>query len=370
MQRMIEAGRWDVVGGTWIQPDTNLPATETFLRHFTAGPGVLREPFGVRPRVAWAADSFGHSAGLPEILAAAGMEGFSFSRPAQNLVPLAKAAFWWEGAWRARILPTVCRPAAGMVASATNDPPAGWLPGFGAPVGSAQRGRVHGLGNHGGGPTRRQILDVYAWAKAHPEVEVRFSTLHRLLDAVRAEARGHGESFLPVHRGELNFCLRGCYASQLGFKTLYRKAEALVNRAERVDALVAARLGRKPADLQSAWEAVLFNSFHDILPGSSIERAYDDQREWLGGALHAARGVEHTALNALTAHWTPAWCCPKGICRDRPCLPCSIRTRTRIRGRSSWRPRWIIARSGPTRTVPTNCRWKCADLTEAAGAIK
>jgi alpha-mannosidase len=144
---------------------------------------------------------------------------------------------------------------------------------------------------------------------------VRFSTLHGLLDAVRAEARKQGEGFLPVHRGELNFCLRGCYASQLGFKTLYRKAEALLNRAERVDALVAARFGRQPADLQSAWEAVLFNSFHDILPGSSIERAYDDQREWLGGALHAARGVEHTALNALTAHVDTRVGLPKG---DRP----------------------------------------------------
>jgi len=302
VRRMVEAGRWDVVGGTWIQPDTNLSATETLLRHFWLGQAYFRSRFGLAPRVAWAADSFGHSAGLPEILAASGMDGFSFSRPGNNQVQLSKTAFWWEGAGGARIL-------------SYRVPPCGW---YGCERDEMPRrldgslelarqsdlsnvGVYMGLGNHGGGPTRRQIRDVHAWAKAHPEVEVRFSTLHRLLDAVRAEARRNGEGFLPVHRGELNFCLRGCYASQLGFKTLYRKAEAAINRSERLDAVVAARLGRRPADLTAAWESVLFNSFHDILPGSSIERAYDDQREELGGAIHAGRGVELAALNALAA---------------------------------------------------------------------
>ncbi len=313
VKRMIEARRWDVVGGTWLQSDTNMPATETFLRHFALGQAYFASRFGLRPRVAWAADSFGHSAGLPEILSAAGMEGFSFSRPAQNLVPLAKTAFWWEGPGGNRIL-------------AYRVPSCGW---YGTERGEVTRrldaslelarqsdlvnvGIYLGLGNHGGGPTRRQIIDVYAWVEAHPEIDVQFSTLHRLLDAVRAEAGAKGEDFLPVYRGELNFCLRGCYASQLGFKTLFRKAEALVNRAERLDALVAARFERKPAELQSAWEAMLFNSFHDILPGTSIERAYDEQREWLGGALHTARRVEQTALNALTAHLDTRVVMPEG----------------------------------------------------------
>jgi len=316
VQRMIEVGRWDVVGGTWIQPDTNLPATETFLRHFELGQAYFRDRFGVAPRVAWAADSFGHSAGLPEILAAAGMEGYSFSRPAQNLVPLSKTAFWWESAGGARIL-SYRVPSCGWYGCERDEMPRRLDASLALARQSDLRnvGVYFGLGNHGGGPTRRQIRDVQAWAKAHPEVEVRFSTLHALFDAVRAEAKRKGEGFLPVHQGELNFCLRGCYASQLGFKTLYRKAEALVKRAERVDTIVAARLGRKPADLQPVWEAVLFNSFHDILPGSSIERAYDDQREWLGGAVHAARVAETAALNALAARLDTRVTLPKA---DQP----------------------------------------------------
>jgi alpha-mannosidase len=313
VKRMVESGRWDVVGGTWIQPDTNMTATETFLRHFTLGQAYFRDRFGFAPRVAWAADSFGHSAGLPEILAAAGMDGFSFSRPGQNLVPLPKTAFWWEGGGGSRIL-SYRVPPCGWYGSEREETPRRLDRSLDLARKSDLRnvGVYLGLGNHGGGPTRRHVLDVYAWAKAHPEVEVRFSTLHRLLGTVRAEAKRKGEGFLPVHRGELNFCLRGCYASQLGFKTLYRKAEARISRAERVDSLVAAHFGSKPADFQSAWEAVLFGSFHDILPGSSIERAYDDQREWLGGAVHAASRAEHTALNALTARLDTRVKLPKG----------------------------------------------------------
>jgi len=301
VKAMIAGGRWDVVGGTLVQADTNLTATETMLRHFAMGQAYFADRFHKTPRVAWAADSFGHSAGLPEILRAAGMESFSFSRPFNDQVPLSKPAFWWETAGGARILGY--RVPNGWYGSERDE----ITRKLDSTLTHARQTGLHnvgvymGLGNHGGGPTRRQILDTFAWAKAHPEIKVQFSTLHRLLDALRAEAKNQDEGFLPVHRGELNFCLRGCYASMAGFKSLYRKSEALVNRAERIDTVISASLARKPANLAQAWEAVLFNSFHDILPGSSIERAYDDQREWLGAALHESRRAELTALNALTA---------------------------------------------------------------------
>src|SRR5688572_12082654 len=60
IRKYVDKGRWDVVGGTWIQPDTNMPATETLARHFTVGQKYFESRFGKRVRVAWAADSFGH----------------------------------------------------------------------------------------------------------------------------------------------------------------------------------------------------------------------------------------------------------------------------------------------------------------------
>jgi alpha-mannosidase len=167
IKKLIKQDRWDPVGGTAIQPDANLPATETFARHYLHGQRYFLERFGRTSKVAWAADSFGHAAGLPEIFAGAGIEFFAFTRPANNIVPIEKPAFWWEGPAGSRIL--------------SYRPPVGWYgcereeivkrleeilklaPGYG----------LHnvavfvGLGNHGGGPTRRQIADIRSWAAEH-----------------------------------------------------------------------------------------------------------------------------------------------------------------------------------------------------------
>ncbi len=299
--RHIEAGRWDVVGGTYVQMDTNLPATETFARHFARGQSYFRSRFGKPVRAAWAADSFGHSAGLPEILAAAGIEGYAFSRPGSEQVKIEQPAFWWEGPGGSRVMGYRV--------------PIGWygaervemVPKLDGSLALLESGKLrnvgcfYGLGNHGGGPTRRQLNEIREWVATHPQVRVLHSGLHGLFDALRAEVAEHGDDFLPTHAGELSFCLRGCYASLAKFKYAYRRSEAALARAERTDAAIAARLGRTPADLGAAWDSVLFNSFHDILPGSSIERAYDDQIAWLGGAIHAGQAAELHAMNALAA---------------------------------------------------------------------
>ena len=88
IKTFVKQGRWDVVGGTVVQPDTNLPDAETFCRHFLHGQRYFASRFGKPVRAAWAADSFGHCAGLPEILAAAGIEFFAFTRPPPDVLPL------------------------------------------------------------------------------------------------------------------------------------------------------------------------------------------------------------------------------------------------------------------------------------------
>jgi alpha-mannosidase len=81
----VREGRWEVVGGSWVQSDHNLTGTEAQLRQFTRSRAYFRSRFGVEPRVAWSADSFGHPAGLPEILVHAGMDGFAYVRPQEHL---------------------------------------------------------------------------------------------------------------------------------------------------------------------------------------------------------------------------------------------------------------------------------------------
>ena len=295
IQRAVRAGRWEIVGGTYIQPDTNLPATETFLRHFTRGQHYFQQRFGRVPRVAWAADSFGHSGGLPDILAAAGMRGFVFTRPGEAQCHLPAPAFVWEGVGGGRVV--AYRPPDGNYLTEHDEMPAR----LDLCVAGAARHQLahvacfYGLGNHGGGPTRRQLREIRDWAARHPAVRVLHSGLHRLIGAVTAKN-------LPVHRGEMNYCNRGCYSSAAHIKFPYRQAEALVSRAETTDAAIRAALRQKPQDLREAWDAVLFNSFHDILPGSSIERGLADQVAWIHSALFQSQRAELNALNALAAH--------------------------------------------------------------------
>jgi len=296
----IEEGRWDVVGGTWIQPDTNLPATETLLRQFDVGRGYFASRFGKRavPTVAWAADSFGHSAGLPDILRASGMEAIMFCRPQKEIVPISKPVFWWEGCGGSRIL--ACRPLAPYLSEH------GEVPELldAALAAAADQGLVniafpYGVGNHGGGPTRRQLRDIAAWAGKHPEVRVEHSGMHRFFREIRRELKSKHSEFLPTHHGELNFCLRGCYASVAKFKFAYRRMEAGIVRAETTSTILGAALEQRRHDFTASWLGVLFNSFHDILPGSSIERAYEDQMAQVGLVAAESQAAEFAALNQL-----------------------------------------------------------------------
>ncbi len=307
-------GRWDVVGGTFIQPDTNLPATETLARQFAVAQTYFRSAFGRAPDAAWAADSFGHCAGYPEILSAAGMKYFAFTRPDAKTVALDHPAFWWESASGARIL--AYRPTFGWY-GAERDEIFRRLDGYLAAnekFSAKNIGCFYGMGNHGGGPSRRQLDEIRRWADKNPQVEVIHSGLHRFFEALVLEEKERPSGY-PVHRGELNFCLRGCYSSVAKFKFPYRRTEALVARAEKTDSIIGAALERPGRRLDSAWRSVLFNSFHDILPGSSIERAYEDQLAWLGSAYHDAQRTEFEAINELA--WQADTSVPKPA-GDRP----------------------------------------------------
>lgn len=327
LQQMVAAGRWDVVGGTLLQADTNLPVTETLARHLLYAQRYFLDRFGLRARAGWSADCFGHSAHLPDLLASAGIEFYAYTRPAG--VPPA-STFWWEGPAGARLL--VHHPTLGWYGTERDEilPRLDGLLQQGREIDPAA-GRFRnvpcfiGLGDHGGHPTRRMLAETSAWSAAHPETRVEYSGLTRYFDALREEIRQYPPEVVPVFRGEINFAPRGVYSANARFKFAYRRAEAAVSRAECISSLVAAGLscaaagfqgkaenpadpgslppslfpGAGPVNLREAWEALLFNTFHDILPGSSIERAYTEQHDWLGIACHTARLADLQALLAL-----------------------------------------------------------------------
>jgi alpha-mannosidase len=312
IQGHVKSGRWDVVGGTFLQSDMNLPATATLHKHFELGQAFFKRHFGSKPWVGWSADCFGHTAFLPDILRAHGLRAYAFGRPERGNEP---KLFWWESPNGRRVLASsyvtgwygcerdeMPRRLDAYLAAAPAEPVSHLFVPF-------------GLGNHGGGPTRRQLDDIAVWAKAHPEVNVEFSGLHRYFAAVETELR-RKKIQLPVVRGELNFCLRGCYASALRIKTTYRKAESGILRLEALSAALPKPLRPAAADMDSLWRQVLFNSFHDILPGTSTERALGEQLEQLGGVRHGIREQERKALLAFALRLDIPVKAPAG---DYPC---------------------------------------------------
>ncbi len=351
IRSLVEEGRWDIVGGNWIQPDTNLPCTEAMLRQFIRGKGYFQETFGINVTTAWAADSFGHAAGLPDILEAAGMENYAFTRPSNKVLPFRTQAFWWTGAGGARIL--AYRPHDGWYACERAeigkrlDTCLSQAVEEQAPVAAM----YYGLGNHGGGPSRKHLREIEAWSAAHPEVEVIHSGLHSFFADLRSDLAQRGEDSIETHQGELNFCLRGCSASVARFKYAYRKAESLLLRAEKAASVAQLSLGASQPPIQDAWDTLLFNAFHDILPGSSIERAFDDQLAQIGSVVTAAQRIETSALTTLVSEMNTRadiWPVPEDHPLPQPVLvwnphPWAVRRMVEIEVSLDYRPliNWI-----------------------------
>jgi alpha-mannosidase len=300
--KRVAEGRWDVIGGSWVQADNNLPATETIVRQYLHGNRTFTRMFGKAATAGWAPDAFGQAGGLPDIMAGAGLTDFMYCRPEAAVNPFDLPAFWWEGPAGNRVL--AYRPYNRWYCFERHE----LFVHLDRALEAASRHSIenvaflYGVGNHGGGATRRMLEELPQWAAKHPEVKLVHSGLHRFFAALRAEVKKR-KIALPVQKNELNFVLRGCYASVAKFKWAFRRTEARLMTAETLDGLVAADPvnRRKPADLDRDWQGVLFNSFHDILPGTSIERAYDDLLAWLGGTVHTCRGLELDAVNTLAA---------------------------------------------------------------------
>ena len=153
----------------------------------------------------------------------------------------------------------------------------------------------YGVGDHGGGPTIRNIQSILEMQKDSSLPNLVFSSPDQYFDSLLANNPSF-ETNLPVYRGELQMHAVGCYAAQSGIKSWNRKAEHALLRAERWSVIAHILQGAPyPAkDFSSAWQAVLFNQFHDILAGSSIREAYDDARDSFGAVFHFST----TSLNA------------------------------------------------------------------------
>ena len=348
----IEEGRWGIVGGNWLQPDCNLPSTATLLRNFIRGKRYFREKFNREVKTSWSADCFGHSEGMPDILASVGFENIAFTRPQYSILPIEKQAFWWRGRSGSRIL--AYRPYDGWYSSERGDIERRLdICLERADIeGLYNVGFFYGLGNHGGGPTRAHFRQFANWAQKHHDVEICYSTLDDFFAHLRQELTQLGEDFIPSHDGELNYCLRGVYSAVSNFKYAYRRAEAALLKSERTAAvcrpLANAHSIGGDSLLAPSWDSLLFNTFHDILPGTCIERAYDDQFAQIGSVLYSAQKLELAVLGDLASKVDTragAWPLPEDQPEPKPILlwnanPWPVRQQIEVEASLDYRPLW------------------------------
>ena len=284
----IAEGRWEVTATAWVECDKNMPSGESLLRHIEYTKKYLKEVWGVkRLDIDFSPDTFGHSANVPEIDAYGDVKYYYHCRGnarKQNLyryralsgkeVLVYREPFWYNSG----IIPEIGTSLIEMSRLS----------------GGLKTGLiVYGVGDHGGGPTRRDVeraLEMMSW-RIFPRI--RFGTLHEFFDTAMSVWEK-----LPVVTEEMNFIFQGCYSTQSRIKRGNRRMEAALFDAESIGAL-SGRFAHFPyakEQLTGAWQNVLFTHFHDIITGSCVR----DSREWAMGLYQRTAAVTNTQIqNAM-----------------------------------------------------------------------
>lgn len=272
----IAAGRWEVTGGWWIQPDCNAPSGWAWEKQIELGQRYFQDRFGLSPKVGYNVDSFGHAATLPELMRRAGQSYYVMMRPQEHEKKLPARLFRWRGyengpevlAFRIAGSYTSRDLTIDYIKKALED----------IPEGIENTMCFIGLGDHGGGPTEAQI----AWLREHwndiPGATLLFSSPQRFFDAV-CDRRDR----IPVVTGELQMHAVGCYSVHRAVKTSLRRAEHLVRQAQ---TSVAGDI--EPPLLEKCWKNIAFAQFHDILGGTCLPSAYRQIEDQLGFASSVA----------------------------------------------------------------------------------
>lgn len=286
IRERVAEGRFEIVGGWWIEPDCNIPSGESFVRQALYGQRYLHEKLGVTATTGANIDSFGHNATIPQILRKSGIDSYVFLRPGPDEnAELPGPLFRWESPDGSHVLAyriphEYCAP---------KDDVGRHVERAIASLPSGREGLAvfYGVGNHGGGPTKANLEQIAQMPGLEP------SSLREFFDAVDGD--------LPTWRGELQHHAPGCYTTHSGIKRWNRRAENLLQRAEKWSA-VADHIGAQPyplAELTEAWKLLLFNQFHDTLAGTSIEPAYEDARDQIGHASSIAALAFNRAVQSI-----------------------------------------------------------------------
>ncbi len=327
IQQRVKEGRWEVIGGMWVEPDLNMPDGESLVRQILYGKRYFQQKFGKDINIGWNPDSFGYNWQLPQIYKRSGIDYFVTQKLlwASEFTKFPYRLFWWQAPDGSRLLTYFPSDYANQI-----DPqkmardsaiygPMMWKYNGGtnsAPAGGLDTMYLYGVGDHGGGPTRVDLDTALRWQKGdrvYPQIN--FSTAAQYFADLE---KNKTELKIPTWDGELYFQYhRGVQTTQSEEKRGNRQNEELVLNAEKVASIdtlfggpfgvsnecpSCADWGNYPQqNLDIAWKNILFNQFHDILPGSGIAINYVDAARRYAVASRIDRDIINTGLSDIAS---------------------------------------------------------------------
>ncbi|MBQ8898618.1 MAG: alpha-mannosidase [Clostridia bacterium] len=296
-QRVAE-GRFVIVGGMHVQPDCNNASGEGYARQTLYSQRYFKEKLGVTAKVGYNVDSFGHNLMLPQILQKSGMKDYIFMRPGQHEKDMDSDIFYWTSPDGSSVLTHRIADGYGFYFESLDR-----LDDRLKQISDTTRTDLeegflfHGIGNHGGGPTKMSLSVIEEYKKLHPETELIHSNVTDFFDRVRESGAP-----IPEHRDDLQHHAAGCYATVSSVKAGIRRGEVNLSAAENYAVLANSLLGKpyKNKVFEEAWNNICFLHFHDSMGGCSIRQVHDDSAYIFGMAHHTAAIEENNALQSIS----------------------------------------------------------------------
>jgi len=295
IRKRVNEGRWNIVGGWWVEPDVNMPCGESLVRHGLYGQQTLEKLLGSRAKVAFNPDSFGHPGTLPQILMLQGMENYVFMRPAQHEKSIPSDLFWWEGPDGTKVLTYRIQFSYNDNASVKNRIESILSQSVNQPMKSFMA--FYGVGDHGGGATKENIRSIGEVSKEKGAPVIFYSTPEKYFDEIRSQK----DLNLPVIKDDLQHHAPGCYTAESAIKKGNRNAEYALITAEKISAIgsISWNCNYPFEELTSAWKRVLFLQFHDSLAGTSLYEHSETVKQGHGYAMDIADQAIYKSLQKL-----------------------------------------------------------------------
>jgi alpha-mannosidase len=303
IKKRVKEGRWELVGGMWVEPDLNMPDGESMVRQILVGKRWFQKEFNVDVNIGWNPDTFGYTWQLPQIYKKSGFDTFVTQKLGWNETTVfPHRLFYWQSPDGSSVLTYFPHTYSGTTEPVTLANDVGvYAPQTHFP----EIMHLYGVGDHGGGPTRQDLDRAVILEKPEtifPKAE--FSTARAFFDDVKHAIDNDGLK-LPTWNGELYLEYhRGCFTTQSETKKQIRHNEEMVENAEKFNALsfLTTKSPYSNKQFEDIWKRVLFADFHDIMPGSGVGNNYVEVLSDLNDANNASAKLLNSSLNNLTAN--------------------------------------------------------------------